>query len=181
MTSSYRCGWSRREARDEEIGRHPLGSGDAGGGGIGNVERQAIVYIRSHDRNAISSLEGVAMTPACWRRASRQTVAEQKRPEQDVIAWPTRSSEAGLGERHFGGLRPESDSAVPGSAHRRQTLRITLRQQGLPELGAFLERWAASHELWTPTRVELSRAQTQADPGRYDVSILIAATYIAQP
>ncbi len=139
---------------------------------------------RAHDRSAISSLEGVAHDAGrvLALRASRQTVAEQKRPEQDVIARVNAVlAEAGLGERHFGGLRPESDSAVPGSARRRQTLRITLRQLGLSELGAFLERWAVSQELWTPTRVELSRAQTQADPGRYDVSMLIAATYIAQP
>ncbi len=139
---------------------------------------------RAHDRSAVSSLERVAHDAGrvLALRASRQTVAEQKRPEQDVIARVNAVlSEAGLAERHFGGLRPESDSAVPGSAHRRQTLRITLRQLGLAELGAFLERWAASQELWTPTRLELSRAQTQADPGRYDVSILIAATYIAQP
>jgi hypothetical protein len=92
---------------------------------------------RGLDRGALSSLAHVAHDAGrvLALRASRQTVAEQKRPEQDVIARVNAVlSEAGLGERHFGGLRPESDSAVPGSACRRQTLRITLRQLGLPEL-----------------------------------------------
>ncbi len=161
-----------------------LGAATLAAAGSVSLSAGRLSRARAHDRSAISSLERVAHDAGrvLELRASRQTVAEQKRPEQDVIARVNAVlSEAGLEERHFGGLRPESDSAVPGSAHRRQTLRITLRQLGLPELGAFLERWAASQELWTPTRLELSRAQTQADPGRYDVSILIAATYIAQP
>ncbi len=166
------------------LGNILLGAATLAAAGSVLLSAGRLARARAHDRGAVLLLERVAHDAGrvLELRASGQTVAEQKRPEQDVIARVNAVlSEAGLGEHHFGGLRPESDSALPGSACRRQTLRITLRQLGLPELGAFLERWAASQELWTPTRVELLRAQTQADPGRYDVSILITATYIAQP
>ncbi len=138
---------------------------------------------RAHFRAAESLLEVVARDAGrvLDLRESRQTVAEQKRPEQDVIARVNAVlAEAGLEERHFGGLRPESDSSLPGNTCRRQTIRITLRQLGLSELGAFLERWAASQELWTPVRIELSHVRTEAREDRYEVVLLVAATYLAE-
>ncbi len=167
----------------KKLGTMLLGAVVLAAAGTVFVSAGQLATARGHCRAAESSLEHVARDAGrvLELRESRQTVAEQKRPEQDVIARVNAVlAEAGLGERHFGGLRPESDSALPGSACRRQTLRIALRQLGLPELGAFLERWAASQELWTPVRVELSHVRTEAREGRYDVVLLVAATYLAE-
>ncbi len=119
-------------------------------------------------------------------RATRKRIAEQKRPEQDVIARVNATlAEAGIPLERFGGLRPESDSALPGdrqgpAAYRRQTVRITLNQLSVPQLGAFLSTWIAAQNLWIPTRIDLSHVRETVDPARYDTTILISATYIAQ-
>ena len=115
-------------------------------------------------------------------RAKQQRIAEHKRPQQDVIARVnTVLAEAGISLDRFGGLLPESDSALPGAGtYRRQSVRMTLNGLTIPKLGAFLAQWADSQHLWTPTRIELTRARNHNDPARYDVNIVIGATYIGE-
>ncbi|MCH8151421.1 MAG: hypothetical protein IH830_03495 [Planctomycetes bacterium] len=115
-------------------------------------------------------------------RAKQQRIAEHKRPQQDVIARVnTVLAESGIPLDRFGGLVPESDSALPGAGtYRRQSVRMTLNGLTIPRLGAFLAQWSDSQHLWTPTRIELARARNHNDPARYDVNIVIGATYIGE-
>ena len=115
-------------------------------------------------------------------RSKQQRIAEHKRPEQDVIARVnTTLAEAGIPPERFGGLRPDSDAALPNTAYRRQSVRITLDELSIIELGAFLDQWSQSQQLWTPTRIELTHARSRpgSDRYRYDAAILITATYLA--
>ncbi len=113
-------------------------------------------------------------------RSKQQRIAEHKRPEQDVIARVnTTLAEAGIPPERFGGLRPESDAALTNTAYRRQSVRITLDELSIIELGAFLDQWSQAQQLWTPTRIELTHARSRQDSDRYDAAILITATYLA--
>ena len=113
-------------------------------------------------------------------RSKQQRIAEHKRPEQDVIARVnTTLAEAGILPERFGGLRPESDTALPNTAYRRQSVRITLDELSIIELGAFLDQWSESQPLWTPTRLELSHTRSKIDEDRYNIVILITTTYLA--
>ena len=118
-------------------------------------------------------------------RGAKQRIAEHKRPEQDVIARVSAAlAEAGIAAKHFGGLRPESDAALAGSGHtpiayRRQSVRVSLNDLSIAQLGAFLFEWSATQRLWTPTRIELTHARSRQGSDRYDATILITATYLA--
>ena len=90
-------------------------------------------------------------------------------------------AESGIPLDRFDGLAPESDSALPGAGtYRRQSVRMTLSGLSVPKLGAFLAQWSDSQHLWTPTRIELARARNHNGPARYDVNIVIGATYIGE-
>ncbi len=113
-------------------------------------------------------------------QSKQQRIAEHKRPEQDVIARVNATlAEAGIPPERFGGLRPESDAALPDSTYRRQSVRISLDELSIAQLGAFLGQWSQSQHLWTPTRLELSHTRNRIDDDRYNVVILITATYLA--
>lgn len=131
-------------------------------------------------------------------RGGREQVAARKPPEQDVIARVSGIlAESGIPSSRFGGLRPEADAALAGARtrsadvqYRRQSVLVTLNELNTAETGEFLSRWCATQSLWTPTRVELihnrgSRESAGRDPasnqndGRYTVTILLTATYIA--
>ena len=113
-------------------------------------------------------------------QSKQQRIAEHKRPEQDVIARVNATlADAGIPSERFGGLRPESDGALPNTAYRRQSVRISLNELSISQLGAFLDQWSQSQQLWTPTRLELSHARNKSDDDRYNVVILITATYLA--
>ncbi len=118
-------------------------------------------------------------------RGAKQRIAEHKRPEQDVIARVSAAlAEAGIAAKHFGGLRPESDAALAGSGHtpvayRRQSVRVSLNDLSITQLGAFLSQWSATQQLWTPTRIDLTHARSRQGSDRYDATILITATYLA--
>ena len=112
--------------------------------------------------------------------SQQQRIAEHKRPEQDVIARVnTTLAQAGIPSERFGGLRPESDGALPDSVYRRQSVRISLDELSIAQLGTFLGQWSQSQQLWTPTRLELSHTRNKIDDDRYNVVILITATYLA--
>ena len=118
-------------------------------------------------------------------RASQQTASEHRRPEQDVIARVNATlGAAGLPADHFGSVRQESDSALPGSAesgvpYRQQTVRIALRRLELPKLGVFLDQWRRSQELWTLSRIELTNGRDSTG-ALFDVTILMTATYVGE-
>lgn len=77
-------------------------------------------------------------------RAARQRVAEQKRPEQDLIARVNATlAAAGLDPGRFGGVRPRSDAALAGLAtgpleYRRQTVQLSLGRLRMEDLGVVL-------------------------------------------
>ncbi len=117
-------------------------------------------------------------------RGREQRIAQQKRPDQDVIARVNAAlAGAEIPTSRFSGLRPHSDSPLPGAerglAYRRQTVNVRLRQLTIPELGAFLETWTETQDIWTATTIELSHVRNTADPARFDISILLSATYVA--
>lgn len=113
-------------------------------------------------------------------RSKQQVVAERKRPEQDVIAKVNATlADVGIPYKHFDSLRPESDGALPDSNYRRQSVRINLNEITITELGAFLNQWSLTQKLWTPTRIELLHSRNKANTDRYNITILITATYLA--
>lgn len=119
-------------------------------------------------------------------RAKHQTIAEQKRPDQDIIARVSGVlAESGIPTDRFGGLRPESDTAMPTtgqsrSLYRKQSVRITLNDLSIPQVGEFLSRWHASQPLWVPNRIELTHAREKANEGRYSLNLLLTAIYVGQ-
>lgn len=120
-------------------------------------------------------------------RGRQQTIAEQKRPDQDVIARVnTVLAEAGIPSDRFGGLSPESDAALPSAdptaahIHRRQSVRITLNDLTVSQIGEFLARWSVSQPLWVPARIELTHSRNEKTPEQYTLNVLLSATYLAQ-
>jgi hypothetical protein len=119
-------------------------------------------------------------------RDSRERAAEQKRPEQDVIARANAVLlEAGLPVEVLGAVRTQSDAEISrsssgggGPTYRRQNVQLTLRRLTVPEIGRFLASWTASQRLWTPAQITLVHARGEDDPARYHATIVISATYV---
>lgn len=119
-------------------------------------------------------------------RAKRQTIAEQKRPDQDIIARVSAVlAEVGIPSDRFGGLRPESDAALATggggpTSYRKQSVRVTLNDLSVVQIGQFLSRWGQSQPLWIPTRIELTHSRANSAEDRYTLGILLSAMYVAQ-
>ena len=119
-------------------------------------------------------------------RSKQQMIAEQKRPDQDVIARVNAMlSEAELPLNSFGGLRPEADAELPNSfagsvTYRRQSVRISINELTIREIGDFVSRWCSTQPLWVLTRIELTHSRNGKNADRYDLSLLLSATYVAQ-
>jgi len=121
-------------------------------------------------------------------RSAQQTVAERKRPDQDVIARVIECLAAcGIPSDRFGGLRPEADSAVneagAGSGGpsrlRKQSVLVTLNDLTVAEIGALLNHWNDRQPLWSASRLELLHSRDQAKSDRYSLNLLLSATYVA--
>ncbi len=113
-------------------------------------------------------------------RSKQQVVSERKRPKQDVIAKVnTTLTDVGIPSNHFDSLRPEADGALPDSKYRRQSVSINLKDITVSELGAFLNHWSLTQKLWTPTRIELLHNRNKPYTDRYNITIMITATYLA--
>lgn len=113
-------------------------------------------------------------------RSKQQIISISKRPDQDVIAKVNATlSDVGIPSSHFDSLRPESDGALPDSKYRRQSVRINLNELTVAELGAFLNLWSLTQKLWTPTRIELLHCRNKSNANRYNITILVTATYLA--
>lgn len=110
---------------------------------------------------------------------------EAWRPDQDVIARVNSVlAEAGIPSDRFGGLRPESDAALPSSTqgvsiYRRQSVRVTLNDLSVQQIGQFLSRWISNQPLWVPTRIELTHSGDSKNPANYAVSMILSATYVS--
>lgn len=118
-------------------------------------------------------------------RAKQQTIAEQKKPDQDIIARINAVlAECGIPTGRFEGLRPESDAALPTTGqspalYRRQSVRVALNELTVPQIGEFLSRWSASQPMWVATRIELTHVRgNDNDEGRYNLNVLLSATYV---
>ena len=120
-------------------------------------------------------------------RAAQQVVAENRRPDQDVIRRVNDAlAAAGILQDRFAGLRPASDLALAGQdptgpQYRRQSVQVTLARLGVGELGAFLAAWSQAGEIWTPTQIDLKHVRDRDDPARYNLTMVISATYVADP
>ncbi len=131
-------------------------------------------------QTTVASVDRVTML-----RARQQTVAEGEQPEQDVIARVEQAlAEAGVPSSHFSGVRPDADAPVPASQGqritlRRQSVRISLARLTVAELGEFLAAWTGAQKLWSPTRLELIHVQKEVNPPRYDITLLVTATYVS--
>jgi hypothetical protein len=120
-------------------------------------------------------------------RSSAQRVDEVKRPQQDLIARVNGVlAEAGLPTDAFGALTLSADAELPGSppesplVYKRQSVRINLKQLTLPGVGAFLAAWTRSQPLWPPSQIELVHPKGKGAGDRYDVTLMVEATYVAQ-
>jgi len=122
-------------------------------------------------------------------RSTQQTVAERKRPEQDVIARVNECLAAcGIPSDRFGGLRPEADSAVgnqgPGTSAnsrlRRQSVLVMLNDLTVAEIGELLTYWQSHQPLWTTARLELLHSRDQAMSDYYSLNLLVSATYVSE-
>lgn len=127
-------------------------------------------------------------------RSRQERISLQQRPPQDVIALVNAVlAEIGLPAKHLRSLTPESDGTLDGNAGspearqaniRRQSLRLTLENLNVQDLGAFLTRWRRAQTIWTVTRIELTHVRPgvgtggTAEDNRYDASILISALYL---
>ncbi len=85
-----------------------------------------------------------------------------------------------------------ADRALPGASgsaitYMEQSVQVTLTELAPPQVGEFLSTWSANEPLWTPTRIELSHDRganrrgrgTSDDLDRYDMTVLMTATYVA--
>ena len=146
----------------------------ASGNRLANARDQQIsaqITLANHIKDAKSIID---------LRSKQQVVSERKRPEQDVIAKVNATlADVGIPNNHFDSLRPESDGTLPDSKYRRQSVRIKLNEITVAELGSFLNQWSLTQKLWTPTRIELLHARNKSNADRYNITILITATYLA--
>ncbi|MCP3902142.1 MAG: hypothetical protein GY715_00785 [Planctomycetes bacterium] len=118
-------------------------------------------------------------------RSTVQRVDDAHRPKQDLIARVNAAlASAGLPERHFGALNLGADATLPGRVgsgdlvYKRQSVRISLKQLALPEIGRFLAEWTRSQPLWTPQRIDLARPAGRNAGDRYDVTLVVETTYV---
>lgn len=125
--------------------------------------------------------------------AKQERIAARERPTQDVIAQVNSVlAEVGIPtggtEGHFKSLTPESDSLVTAAAanvkgprYKKQSLRLTLDDLSMDQVGSFLLHWRQAQEVWMPSRIELThvRGQNNNQSDRYQASILLSALYIA--
>ncbi|MCP3903514.1 MAG: hypothetical protein GY715_07740 [Planctomycetes bacterium] len=140
----------------------------------------ALVQARSSLRQTHARVEQVRRL-----RSTVQRVDDARRPKQDLIARVNAAlASAGLPERHFGALNLGADATLPGRVgsgdlvYKRQSVRISLKQLALPEIGRFLAEWTRSQPLWTPQRIDLARPAGRNTRDRYDVTLVVEATYV---
>ena len=120
-------------------------------------------------------------------RKTQQQIELNPRPAQDLIARVNAAmSEAGVSQRHFKSLNPESDADVPlnigqQTMVRRQTVRLSLQNLEPTELGRFLGEWRASNPIWQPMRIDLTHSgNAKSQENRYDVVLLLSALYLGE-
>lgn len=135
-------------------------------------------------------------------RSHQQVIQLRQRPTQDVIAQVNAVlADAGIPANRFRSLTPESESSVsapPGGssaaaggapAIKQQSLRLTLENLSLAEIGGFLNQWRMSgsgdEAIWTPTRIELTHTRAagaaSSSTGNYDLALVLTALYLADP
>lgn len=120
-------------------------------------------------------------------RDKQQTIAEQKKPDQDVIARVNAVlADAGIPSERFGGLRPEADTALSGATgstsinYRTQSVRVSLNELSVSQIGEFIGHWCMTQPLWIPTRIELTHSRNEKNADKYNMNVLLSATYVAQ-
>jgi hypothetical protein len=102
-------------------------------------------------------------------------------------------AEVGLPGDAFGALTLSADAELPGAplpgaplpgespvVYKRQSVRINLEQLSLPGVGAFLAAWTRSQPLWPPNQIDLVHAKGRGAGDRYDMTLMVEATYVAQ-
>ena len=130
-------------------------------------------------------------------RGRQERASLGERPKQDLIARANSTlSAVGISRSVLAGVTTEADGAapiaasrqsgsggsLPGGEVRAQAMRVAFKGIEPQQLGAFLERWRDTQPLWTPTSIELSRANSkETTPGaeRFDASIVLSVIYLA--
>lgn len=125
-------------------------------------------------------------TEALRLRSEKARVELREPPRQDVIAQVTAVlGAAGLPSGRFRELDRDSDvalderSSAGGRRLRRQSLRLTLGEMAVPELGSFLAEWHERVPAWSVSRIEMTRETKASARESYQVRLQIEATYIA--
>jgi hypothetical protein len=117
-------------------------------------------------------------------RAQAEQILLNSKPMEAVL--PTVNlalNSAGVPSSKLRSIAPESDSALGGAMkdgggeYRRQSIRLSLSQLTLNDLGGLLNEWRKLHTVWTPSRIELSHGNDRRATGTYDVAIVITTTY----
>lgn len=142
-------------------------------------------------------------------RGAQERVALNQRPTEDVIAQVNLVLlSAGIPTNQLRGVSEVSDAPLTSlsgvgsqSAGQRlngaedlraQIMVLQLQAIQLDALGRFLEIWAQSHQLWTPTRIEMihhrgspaargDRGTPDDEGGRWDVQVWVRAVYVSTP
>lgn len=149
------------------------------------VEGIALRSARADAAAAEASLRALAIDATAVERlrSGKETLALHPRPAADVVAEIQGVlAEAGIPSRHLESLVPAGDERVSGSdaRYRRQTVRVTLSELPLTDLGRFLERLRATASLWTITGLEILRGPSAPPEGNvFQAQIDLCATYAA--
>jgi len=111
--------------------------------------------------------------------AVRDAVPSAKRPDADLVGGVRDSlRRAGVPEAAFVGLQHRDDRQLENSQVRVQRVQLRLRELRVDELGRFLATWRGDDTPWRIAECQLVHDR-QRDDDRYDVTLLLAAPYLA--
>lgn len=121
-------------------------------------------------------------------RAARPTIGQGTEPQADALALVTAAlADAALPSIHLQSLLPDAQASsvasIASGGYQHRTLRLTLGNLALPNLGAFLQSWRNTQSVWGITQISLRREPStrSAQPDRWTVAMTLSATYLADP
>jgi hypothetical protein len=143
--------------------------------------------LRAQER--LAAVRADASEVLALRAAPAPAIAAGKRPEPGITGHISDTLiAAGLPVGSLTSLQPDADSpfvmesAPPGAAYRRQSVRITLEPLTLRSLGAFLAEWRQAHPEWSTASLQFT--PLRGNEGRDQsirVHLVIESTYLEQP
>ncbi|MDA3961789.1 MAG: hypothetical protein PF961_13450 [Planctomycetota bacterium] len=135
------------------------------------AERQAAVTGLQQTAAAIAELHQLSSV--------RDAVPSARRPDEDLVGSVHRAlRRAGVGEDRFVGLQHRDDRQIPDSQVQVQRVQLRLRALQVHELGSFFQAWRGEPNPWRLSELQLTHDRRSEDD-RYDVTVLLAAPYLA--